>query len=263
MEYKNAYKGQTCYIFGNGPSIKFMKLADFSDKIGLAANWLVYHKDFNKLNVKFVIDIDPFALSPIFNTLIKKKNSRFEKASDIRKFNKYFMNNIAMNKSTLVTNISNILIKYYKINNKKRIIFVNDGYPFKFYNKHKIIDEINKRFHYVDGSLRFQIYLAIYLGFENAILVGHDYVSNKIYAGHWYEKGLVYQKGDILSWNKGFINEVSKFINLKFITLNESLLTDDKLILYPIESQQYKENSELLEKESLKYLSLITSYKIN
>ena len=40
-----------------------------------------------------------------------------------------------------------------------------------------------------EGSLHASISLAIYMGFEEIILVGCDYTHKNSRIGHWYEKG--------------------------------------------------------------------------
>ena len=48
--FKNIYDGQTCFIFGNGASIKYMNLSDFKDNKSIAINLMVLHEDFHELD---------------------------------------------------------------------------------------------------------------------------------------------------------------------------------------------------------------------
>lgn len=258
-KYKNFYQDETCYIFGSGPSIKYINIGDFSDKVGIASNWLVFHKDYHKLRVKFITEIDPFALSPMFNTLIKDKK-RIQKWKKVNKFNKYFLKNIIKNRSMLLTNISNFGLKFSTEYDKNQIIFVNDKFPFYLYSSHEKLRKLDTDSQIINGTLRFQINLAIYFGFKSAILVGHDYISNHEFAGHWFEKGITRQDCDVSDWNRSFLEDVSKVIDLKFVTLNKNIQSKYELVIYPLDKQIYKENSRILESSSIEYLRYIKEY---
>ena len=52
-KFKDLHKNQQCYIFGNGPSIKWMDLSHFKDKIAICTGQLHYHKDFKELDSKY------------------------------------------------------------------------------------------------------------------------------------------------------------------------------------------------------------------
>jgi hypothetical protein len=112
----------------------------------------------------------------------------------------------------------------------------------------------------INGTLRFQINLAIYFGFKSAILVGHDYISNHEFAGHWFEKGITRQDCDVSDWNRSFLEDVSKVIDLKFVTLNKNIQSKYELVIYPLDKQIYKENSRILESSSIEYLRYIKEY---
>lgn len=45
-KYKDIHKGETCYIFGDGPSIKWFDLSKFSDHIGISCGVIPFHNDF-------------------------------------------------------------------------------------------------------------------------------------------------------------------------------------------------------------------------
>ena len=59
-KFSNRHKGESCYIFGDGPSIKWFDLGLFSDKPSIVTGLLHHHNDFDKLNVKYATLIDPW-----------------------------------------------------------------------------------------------------------------------------------------------------------------------------------------------------------
>ena len=61
-KFHNYHKGESCYIFGDGPSIKWFDLNAFTDKISIITGLLHHHKDFHNLNVKYATLVEPWIL---------------------------------------------------------------------------------------------------------------------------------------------------------------------------------------------------------
>ena len=64
VQFKDIHKGDTCYIFGNGESIKSMDLNNFNDKISIGCNNLFLHKDFEKLDCRYYQIVAPLIFLP-------------------------------------------------------------------------------------------------------------------------------------------------------------------------------------------------------
>ena len=62
--FKDIHKGQTCYIFGDEPSIKWFDLSNFDDHIGIACGNQMLHNDFGKLNIKYYAIPEPWLFCP-------------------------------------------------------------------------------------------------------------------------------------------------------------------------------------------------------
>ena len=65
-KFQDQYKGQDCFIIGNGNSLKYYDLKKFQSKISIACNNLFYHNDFKFLNCKFYITVHSFIYSPLW-----------------------------------------------------------------------------------------------------------------------------------------------------------------------------------------------------
>ena len=50
-QIRGKHKGEECYIFGDGLSLKYMDLSFFSDKPAIACNNFIFHKDFKKVDL--------------------------------------------------------------------------------------------------------------------------------------------------------------------------------------------------------------------
>jgi hypothetical protein len=56
---KDKYKGETCFIVGNGPSLKEIDLKRLAGQNVFATNRFSLHKDFDKIKPRFYCAIDP------------------------------------------------------------------------------------------------------------------------------------------------------------------------------------------------------------
>src|SRR3974390_1649101 len=58
--FKDLPKGESCYLFGNGVSLKSMDLRRFSDRLSIGCNSLFIHKDFASLDCRYYQIPGPF-----------------------------------------------------------------------------------------------------------------------------------------------------------------------------------------------------------
>ena len=65
---KDAYKGEECYLIGDGISLKWFDLRSFTDKLCIPCGELPFHKDFHILNIEQCILIDPYSFYPLMKT---------------------------------------------------------------------------------------------------------------------------------------------------------------------------------------------------
>ena len=167
LEYKNKklediHEGESCYIFGDGHSIKYYDLSDFNDKIGIACNHFPFHKDFKKANVKYSVLIEPYYFLPFFDRIFKKR-----KVQSIFSFNPISFNYRKIIKANLsiifFVNLSNWLFL-----SGKNVHFLYRNILSK---KKKYNNEICKKFDCDKGVLRRAISLAVHLGFKEIYLV--------------------------------------------------------------------------------------------
>jgi len=238
--FKNIHSGESCYLFGNGASIKFMDLSKFDDKPGLACTFLWLHKDFKKLDVRYYSTIAPFWFYPLRRHPTIKNNIKFNYLAQMQKKilkdfpDLYFF-----------TSLSN----YLGLGGK------NVYYLHHFDEKlsdHSYDMTNNFFFH---GAIEALICQAIYMGFKKAYLVGFDYTHHPQRVGHFYEKGkgaLIYDdeyKREFFAWAK-------KYIELVTITTENCSSKNMNYISYEDYTNSkeiYIENNELVKK---KYLNL-------
>jgi hypothetical protein len=239
---KGSEKGKSCYIFGDGVSLKYFDLNFFNDKDIIAANHLMIHDLFPSLNVKYYTFYEPFYFYPL-----------------IRKYGKFLFNKMFLTvKNLMMTNEK--VVFFSSVTNIplvgiKNLIFLSEN---SF--KSKEVKDLTRRFNCFEGSLRLQLLIAIYLGYDQATLVGHDYTHSPSMAGHFYEYGKGnYSNHDL--WNADFFEDVKKKIKITTLTI-DSKSNRLNYLKYPKEKVSYKENTAIISSKLLNKMNTFSYYKI-
>jgi hypothetical protein len=125
-QFHNKHKGESCYIFGNGVSLKDMDLGNFGDKVAFGCNYLYFHKDFHKLNVRCYTQPPPYWYYSIWKNLYTQKRSVNKLSLTQRRFQKVF------NSVDYFVNLSNAPVLFGKnifyIHHFGKKSFDNDGF---------------------------------------------------------------------------------------------------------------------------------------
>lgn len=246
---KDLYKGQDCYLIGDGVSIKWFDMSVFSDKKAIVCNFFPFHKDFDKLDAPYLSMVEPWWFyanettpPPESKSLPNYRQEEYRKLMDQYPDKTFFVN------------LSN-----YPVIRRKNIIytyldFFDDRLPSNF---------INSRINGFEGSIRTLITMAAYMGFKHAYLIGFDYTHEPGRNLHWYEKGEGYfsPKSD---YNKPFFDIAQEFIDITTITVEggsklvKSITYEEFTGLKP----HFQENTELASMTYLNTLATWPGYEI-
>ena len=254
--FKDIHLNESCYIFGDGLSVKYFDLEKFSDLTSIIVGKLYLHKDYSKLKSKYIVSCDPLWLTPFFLSIK----------------NKYGANPQSKNKKFLVYDpLAASLKDFIKENNETKFFVDISNFPFNynskninFLSKYSSKNSFNELFYklnsiqYFGQTLPTSIVLAIYMGFRNIYLVGCDYTHYPSRNVHWFEKQkskLWYKKH--LKYLKEFFDEVKKHAKIHTITLDGTSNNLDyiKYINYTNYQPIYRENNEILSETNIKTLS--------
>lgn len=248
--YKDAHKGESCYLIGDGVSVKWFDMAAFGERVSIPCGYLPWHNDFSRLNVPYFILNEPFWFYPAnFTTSqpIKIVRNHIQKSYRHEVIDRYI-------NAEFFINLSNIIAV------RRR----NATYIFRdIYDKRLPDNFITKRINSFHGSLRFSILLAIYMGFDQICLVGYDYTHVPSRSLHWYEKGQgVFCPQE--NYQKDFFEIAKEFIDITTITLDG---TSDFInaVTYKEHTGRdpiYRENTELVDEKHLKLLATWPGYSI-
>jgi len=171
-KFLNKHKGEECYLFGNGVSLRSFDLYKFSDKISFGCSLLMLHKNISDLNIKYYVEHHPLVFSKYWRGT--KTGMHIEK---------------------------NPLYDFFHANSAKYEMFVHaiDYFSTKQYSNFNYIHnfkkhdlsldtlDFSKSSSFVKGGLYSMIGLAIYMGFKKIYLVGCDYWFSPMMYTHFYD----------------------------------------------------------------------------
>ena len=257
--FDNIHKGESCYIFGNGPSIKWFDLSHFKDKIAISTGQLHYHKDCGKLkNIKYFSLVEPWFFVSNFPRTILDTNRKH---------------------SELIRSLKPIVDDYKDFiqNHKDRHFFINLSNMFSLKGKHihyvwktlpKIRNNVDKsliKYDLFSGSFYAALTLAYFMGFSDVYLVGFDAMTiEPVRNIRFYEFG----KGEVGQNKPGddellnlFKNEMNIYtISNKGKSKNVTNIDYEE---YTKTKPQYKENHEIMDDYYLKLIKNDPASKSN
>jgi len=250
-KFKNLHKGESCYIFGNGVSLKSMDIKQFSDRVSIGCGFIHLHNDFNETNIKYCLELHPFIYYPFWRNPYSGRWERNLLNSLLRRSLKSQKN----------------LAYFCSLSNYFGLRGDNIYYLHHFGFREPSLDrcDLHGNFSFMNGALRGMIGLAIYMGFERATLVGCDYTHSPKRVLHFYEKG----EGVVIpgrnDHNRDFFELVKNRIDIATVTTPGSGSDVLKHVEYPDytgESPVYSENLDIVKKDYLDDLAASGLYKI-
>lgn len=244
------HAGEECYLIGAGISLKWMDLRAFTDRVAILGNMAVYHKDVGALQALYCTVTQPFFFYPFFpyrrdgKTEWIREPLHAEYARTIRQHPKI----------RFFINFSN-----YPVARFPNAVYVSRWYapPFEQRNPFRHRTDAN------EGTFKFQIALAIYMGFSKAYLIGHDYTHSPPQNFHFFEKGrgLTLPDGD---FNGEFLSYAKQYIDLTTVTLGADSRAMRAITYTELTGRQpeFRENVELIESRKLESLAGWSGYSV-
>lgn len=246
--FEGIHRGEDCYIFGDGASVKLYDLSLLCDKPGIAVGCMPRHIDFSKTDVRYWMLPEPMFFWPA----LRKR----EYAS--RKTRRLYQNFYRPQEM-----VDREIVTFLDVTNFPTGFMRNTYYVFDRFPKNRRFDSVKDNIDLFAGSFNASLSLALYFGFKRAFLIGFDYTHNPPTAGHWYEVGSGIPQ-DWNSYNDEFIAWISQY--LEIVTV---VPAPQKTKLQSIEyenltngSLQYRENNALLSSDAMDVLDLIEDYRI-
>ncbi len=247
-KFSNKHEGESCYIFGDGPSIKWFDLSAFSNLPAFSCGKMPFHNDFNKLDVRYVLLVEPWFFAPkIFQP---KQVQEFEEIKDeyldfVRRTpDKQFFIHLTNRLSLTGANINHLF----------------RGFP----KQRNHMDELLNEFDLFGGSFHAPLALAYYFGFKKVYLVGFDFWTIQPASTiRWYELGEgEYLKATNLATE--FLEILKNKMEIHTISVAGSSknVTNISYQEYTGNTPIYKENNQLTTERYLKILDTFPEYQI-
>lgn len=172
-KFENIYKGETCYIFGNGASLKYYDFDAIPNDVPvITCAFGLFDKRLKKKNVKFYIIADSYSLYPVVYNDYVDKIQKNPQSKIFRKLINEYKN------VTFLTSITNSFGFYPKPSNLV--------YWHHFGQRDFSSCDISNKFSTCSCAMDMMIGLARYLGFSKAVVFGCDYLTTPKMQGHFY-----------------------------------------------------------------------------
>ena len=253
-DFRNKHEGESCYIFGNGPSIKWFDLSQFGDKPAISSGQLHYHQEFNALDIKYLCLVEPwFFTGPIFRRpFISQKQSQI--LNDHKEIKEDYISLIENSaEKTFFINISNFF--HVRATNVK---YVYKTLP------HEFLPEQIRHFDLFSGSFFATLSLAYFLGFKNVHMIGFDaWTLTPSLNNRYYEFGPGLPSKQMAT-EEPLLDIFKNLMNISVISHNSS----SKVLNY-IDYEEffkvkaiYRENHEIIKESYLSMMNSCPGYKI-
>lgn len=251
-EFYQRNSGEECYIFGNGPSLKWMDLHQFTDRPAIAVNLLLFHKEASVLRIPYCALIETYwfwrimydgpTCKPMFCT------SHYHAQQEFRRL-------IVQNPKTIFfLNITNYPVARYP-----NAVYVSRWYTPPFVTKNLFRENLD----YPYSSFEFQIALAVYLGYKKAYLIGSDKTHVPSRGRHFYDKGEGTWE-NVGGYCREFLNYAKQYIDLVTVTLDGVSETMDFITYKELTGKDpvFRENTEIVDMAKLESLAKMPNLSI-
>lgn len=248
-QFKDINLNDTCYIFGDGVSMKSYKLKHFKNLPSICCGKIFLRNDFSSLNTYYYTIPEPRLFLPkifqkrryiidnqIVNKLLKKKFSELNQIN-------FFLN---------VTNLPSVLGS-------------NIHYIHRIISKTKT-EVKNTNIDPFSGSFITTLSLAYHFGFKKVYLIGFDSFTQSTFTDlRWYEYGKLKNSYEGLKIKNSLIELYKEKIDITSVLIEKKESINFNSISYEEftgEPPIYQENHDLTSSEYLKVLNTQPFYKI-
>lgn len=249
-QFENRHAGQSCYVFGNGASLKEMDLSSFSDRVSIGCNSLFLHKDFDKLDCRYYSLPAPF----LFHRYRKYYGS----------WQRNYIGDLYRKKVITYPSVS----FFTSLSNWVGLRADNLYYTHHFGSRAWDFDRIrlDERFSFMQGGMYAMVGLAFCMGFASVTLVGCDYAFSPRFGSHFFEKGLGEKiENEEAPYGGNFFNECMKLMDLSIIVpdgVRSELMPCLDYSAHAGKSLFYRENVEIVSQRDLDFLARQGCYNI-
>lgn len=246
--FSNKHIGESCYVFGDGPSIKWFDLDQFADHPAICCGMIPFHKDFVKLRIKYATLAAPWVFLP--------------KLLQPRMY--HLLGGIASEYKRLVRNARHIEF-FINLSNMPSLSGANVTHIYRGLPRERnFTDGLLRGFDLFAGSFHASLTLAYYLGFSKIYLVGFDaWTIQPSRNMHWYERGegVFFEPVNLAT---DFLDVIRRSADIYTISADgqSKNVVNISYESYTGKKPLFRENDQLLAPHHLAVLATYPGYKI-
>jgi len=249
-QFKNLHKGQSCYVFGNGASLKGMDLSCFSDRVSIGCNSLFVHQEFKKLDCRYYFLPAAF----LFH--------RYRKYYGYWQRN--YMGDLFQEKILSHTSVSFFTSLSNWVGLRANNLFFAHHFGYRGWDFGRA--NLDGYFSFMQGGIYAMIGLAYWMGFKSITLVGCDYAFSPRYSSHFFEKGtgqeLQYKN---VPYGGDFFLECAKVMDISIILpdgVSSKLMSNIEYSAHTGQPFGYRENTDIVSGHDLAFFAKQGSYNV-
>jgi hypothetical protein len=249
-KFHRSCQGESCYVVGDGVSLKSMDFNHLPSKKSILCNFSLFHKNIKILNPIIYNCPAPFLFRPKFGNYSRAQIDLLEGIKT--HISEY---------SRLLNLYSFYHLSNYPFISRKRNFFFPLNLPItsSMSNEEKTFFQNQP----IINAFQASVMLAIYFGFSDIYLLGCDYTHTNSRSHHWYEKGNgVRDKHN--NYEIDFLTKVKKLVNISTITLSGSSPVINSITYEDFTGfkLKYEENDKLTSKTILDTLDIYSGNNI-
>jgi len=248
-KYNNIHKGETCYILGNGASLKYYDLSVLSNSLTMGCSYALMDKRLIDAGLNYCVYPSSYLMAPLWKS---RQTGKIQFNSLMPIFKKIIKDN---NKTQFFINLTD---KYSFLNPPKNINFI-----YHCGNTNSNSYDMSGEFSTVTGGLDFMLGIAKYLGFSKVVLLGCDYLGLPCLEGHFYSSN----KPFIGEYKVDYIKRIRKLadnLQLDVLTIfpegfNSPVFESESFSEYFGVDDEYHNQSEIIDDDYLELLKKANS----
>jgi hypothetical protein len=249
-QFENRHAGQSCYVFGNGASLKGMDLSSFSDRISIGCNSLFVHKDFDKLDCRYYFLPAAF----LFHRYRKYYGQ----------WHRNYMGDLYREKVLEHSGVSFFTSLSNWIGLRADNLYYTHHFGCRTWDFGQA--RLDGHFSFMQGGMYAMVGLAFWMGFKSVTLVGCDYAFSPRYGSHFFEKGLGEKiENEETPYGGNFFKECAKVMDLCIIVpdgVRSELMSCVEYSAHADKPFLYRENVEIVSQPDLLLLAKQGYYSI-
>jgi len=207
--FEGLHNGESCYIIGDGPSIKWFDLKALKNYPIFTLWGVQYHNEIRSKNWLYGMNTEPWWFYPLVRSNLDGVNWTGIWRNRIQNLDRRV---IAQNKNvSFFVNLS----CWPTLCGENIHFLYRYGKPLDYILARDLVDA---GWSLYNGSLNTALYLSIFMGFKRAYLVGCDYTFETPVAGYWYLKGDAVRTDTGRNYNKDFFDVAKNYIDIITVT---------------------------------------------